>query len=108
MAIVVKTSEEFVHEVLDSDIPVLVDFGATWCGPCKSMLPEVEAVERGMGGHLKVVQIDVEESPRLADLMGIRSLPTLMVFNGGEAKLGAMGARNRVQIRKLIEKALSL
>ncbi len=80
----IVTDADFQTEVLDSDVPVLVDFWATWCGPCVAMAPVVDAVAEKMGEKVKVVKIDVDANRETAGKFGIRSIPTFMVFNKGE------------------------
>jgi len=80
----VVTEENFEQEVLNSDVPVLVDFWATWCGPCLAMAPVVDAVADKYDGKVKVVKIDVDENRTIAGKYGVRSIPTFAVFNSGD------------------------
>ncbi|MCH9683111.1 MAG: thioredoxin [Deltaproteobacteria bacterium] len=78
------TDDAFKSEVIDSDLPVLVDFWATWCGPCRALAPHVEAVAHDFAGQLKVVKLDIDNNPKTPADFGIRGVPTLLVFKGGE------------------------
>jgi thioredoxin 1 len=78
------TDDNFNAEVLNSDIPVLVDFWATWCGPCIAIAPTIEALSTEYEGRVKVGKVDVDENQGVAAQYGIRSIPTLMVFKNGE------------------------
>ncbi|MGB6123646.1 MAG: thioredoxin [Bacteroidota bacterium] len=87
----------FQQEVLNSDTPVLVDFWAVWCGPCRMVAPVVEEIAKEYNGKLKVGKLDVDNNPEVSMKFGIRSIPTLMVFKGGqvvEQIVGAMPKRN--------------
>lgn len=78
------SDDAFKNEVLDSDTPVLVDFWATWCGPCRALAPHVESVANELGEKLKVVKLDIDSNPQTPAKYGIRGVPTLLVFKGGE------------------------
>jgi thioredoxin 1 len=100
---VVITDANFQQEVLNSDKPVLVDFWAVWCGPCKMVAPVVEELAKEYSGQLKVGKLDVDSNPEVSMKYGIRSIPTLMVFKGGKVVEQIIGA---VPKRNLIEKVL--
>jgi thioredoxin 1 len=94
----------FQTEVLTSDKPVLVDFWAVWCGPCKMIAPIVEEMAKEYDGKLKVTKMDVDANPRTAMQYGIRSIPTLMIFKGGQVVEQIVGA---VPKRHLQDKVLA-
>jgi thioredoxin len=81
---ITATAETFESEVLQSATPVLVDFWAPWCPPCRMVAPVVEAVATGLGDKLKVAKVNVDEQPSLAERYGIQSIPTLLIFKGGQ------------------------
>jgi thioredoxin 1 len=81
--VVTITDSNFESEVMRSEQPVLLDFSATWCGPCKALAPIVEDVAREFDGKLKVGKIDIDDSPNTASRFGIRGVPTVIVFKGG-------------------------
>ena len=101
MAEIVINKDNFQQEVLQSDIPVLVDFWATWCGPCRMLAPTVARIAEEQEGKIKVCKIDVDECQTLAARYGISSIPTLMVFVGGEVKNAAVGVRSKPQIEAM-------
>ena len=96
------TSAEFEKEVLNSEIPVLVDFFATWCGPCKMMAPIVDAIEKEMEGKAKVFKIDTDEETDLAIKYDIMSIPTFLVFKNGEVVATAIGMRDKQELINLL------
>lgn len=98
------TDGNFEKEVLNSDIPVLVDFYADWCGPCKMMAPVVEKLAEKYGSKLKVGKCNVDEEGGLANRYNVRSIPTFMIFAAGEAKDTIVGAVSQSELEKLIEK----
>jgi len=89
----------FKAEVLDSKVPVVVDFFAEWCGPCKAMAPALEAVAKEMEGKVKIVKIDVDQNPSVTQQFRIQAMPTLMVFKAGQVAATQVGAL--VQKKKL-------
>jgi thioredoxin 1 len=93
----------FDREVLKATVPVLVDFVAPWCGPCKTLAPIVERVAAETAGRLKVVKIDTEASPRTAERYGIRGVPMLLVFRNGEKTAGHLGVTTREKLLELLE-----
>ena len=103
MSTVVETTDDnFQKEVLDSDIPVLVDFWAPWCGPCKMLAPTLEEISRENNGKIKIVKINIDENQEMAGKFGIRSIPTMMIFNKGELKNQIVGSLPKEQIEKII------
>ena len=88
---IVVTADNFEEEVLRSDKPVLVDFWATWCGPCRMLAPTVAAIAEEKAEVLKVGKVDVDQEPGLAAKFGIMSIPTLILFENGEAVRQTMG-----------------
>ena len=85
----------FQREVLDSTVPVVVDFWAAWCGPCRAVAPEVEALAEKYGSAIKVVKVDVDANQAVAGRYGIRGIPTIGLFEGGKLTKQADGARPR-------------
>ncbi|MBE6623972.1 MAG: thioredoxin [Ruminococcaceae bacterium] len=102
MAETVITKENFENEVLKSDIPVLVDFWASWCGPCKMIAPIIEEIAKEYAGTVKVGKINVDDQQELAIKFGIASIPTLLVFRGGEVTDKLVGYRPKEDIEALI------
>ncbi|WP_394837271.1 thioredoxin [Pendulispora rubella] len=93
----------FDSEVLKADLPVLVDFGAAWCGPCKALAPIVAKIADENVGKYKVVAIDIDDAPAVAQKYGIRGVPTLIVFKGGEKKNQHVGLTNKDALLKLLD-----
>ena len=99
---IVITKENFEKEVLNSDIPVLVDFWATWCGPCKMIAPNVEQIAEEYAGKIKVGKINIDENMDLALEYKVTSIPTLMLFEGGEAVKREVGFMSKAQIEEML------
>jgi thioredoxin 1 len=98
--------KSFASEVLNSDLPVLVDFWATWCGPCRSISPVVEELAKEFSGRVKVTKLNVDESPATPTQYGVRGIPTLILFKGGKILDQLVGAHPKARLKALIEKAL--
>jgi thioredoxin 1/putative thioredoxin len=103
MAIPVIEERDFEREVLRSELPVLVDFYADWCGPCKTMEPDVVALAHELNGKAKVVKVNIDRSKLLAQKLRIQSVPTTMVFAGGRIGAAEVGALRKAQLRQMIE-----
>ena len=104
MAEVKLTQENFESEVLGADIPVLVDFYADWCGPCKMLSPIVAQIAQENEGKIKVGKVNVDDEPSLAVAFQIDSIPALMVFKGGKLTARSVGYRNKDDILSMIGK----
>ncbi len=96
------TQENFEKEVLQSQLPVLVDFWAPWCGPCKSMLPIVEEIAKETAGKVKVCKVNVDENQELAQRYGIMSIPTFLVFKNGNLVSNTVGMQSKSDLMKLL------
>jgi thioredoxin 1 len=97
------TDSDFETEVLQSPRPVLVDFWAEWCGPCRQLGPSVDALAAEKGGQIKVVKMNVDESPEAPSRYGVRSIPALMIFKNGEVVAQAVGAMPKSELFKWVE-----
>ena len=102
MAVTQVTDSEFTDEVLSSDIPVLVDFWAEWCGPCKMIGPILEELELEFNGKIKILKVDVDANNQTAMKYMIRSIPTLIVFKDGTVKGQHIGAASKSQLEDFI------
>jgi thioredoxin 1 len=105
--VVVLTSENWQKEVMEADGPVLVDFWAAWCAPCRMVAPAVEKVAEVYAGKAKVGKLDVDNNQEIAAQFGIRSIPTLLVFKGGQVVEQRVGAVPQPMIAEMVEKQLT-
>jgi thioredoxin 1 len=103
-AIMEVTDANFDQEVLKSDQPVLIDFWAVWCGPCKALSPIVDEVAQNYSGKVKVAKMNVDQNPGTPGRYGIRGIPTLLIFKGGQVKEQIVGYVPRETIEKAIDK----
>lgn len=105
-SLVQVNDKNFEVEVLQSDLPVLVDFWATWCGPCKSVSPIVDDLSKEYSGRVKVAKLNVDENPATPSQYGVRGIPTLILFKGGKILEQIVGAVPKTRLTAMIEKAL--
>ncbi|WP_320201026.1 thioredoxin [Agrobacterium sp. rho-13.3] len=105
MATVKVDTSNFQSEVLDSVEPVVVDFWAEWCGPCKMIAPSLEEISTELAGKVKVVKLNIDENPELAAQFGVRSIPTLAMFKGGEVADIKVGAAPKTALSAWISSA---
>ncbi len=103
MATVATSDASFENDVLNSDGPVVVDFWAEWCGPCKMIGPALEEISEEMNGKVRVIKLNIDENPSTPAKYGVRGIPTLMIFNGGEVKATQVGANPKGRIADWIE-----
>jgi thioredoxin 1 len=104
--VVVLQDATFESEVLKSDIPVLVDFWAVWCGPCKAIAPTVEELAKQYRGKVKIGKMDVDEHQKVPQQYGIRSIPTLLLFKGGRVVDTIVGVVPRSKLEESLKKAM--
>ena len=100
------TDADFDSHVLQSDVPVLVDFWAPWCGPCKMIAPALDQLAGEYAGKAKVVKVDVDQNPATAMKFRVRSIPMLLVFKDGQIHGQQIGAVGKAQLAQMIDKAL--
>lgn len=103
MTVPFVAEQDFEKEVLRSELPVLIDFTASWCAPCKTVAPEVEAVARELEGKARVVKIDIDKCKRIATSLRIQSVPTFMVFMRGRPVAAEQGVLRRAQLREMLD-----
>lgn len=106
MSQTVITNENFEDEVLKSDLPVLVDFSATWCGPCRRMEPIIEEIAKEYEGKVKVCTADVDQCTDIAKKFGIMAVPTFMMFKDGQAAAQTQGSMPKVKLAEFVESGM--
>ncbi len=107
MADVQQVSDEsFDKEVLQADLPVLIDFWASWCGPCKAIAPVVAELAKEYDGKLKVVKMNVDDNPQTPSKYGVRGIPNLILFKGGQVKDQIVGAVPKAQLVKAVSQVV--
>jgi len=106
MPTVAVTDDTFDTEVKNSEIPVVVDFWAEWCGPCKQIGPALEELSEEMGGKIKIAKVDVDSNPNTATQLGIRGIPALFIFKDGEVVSNRAGAAPKAALQSWIEESI--
>ena len=101
-AVAATTDATFDADVIKSDAPVVVDFWAPWCGPCRMIAPALDAISAEMGDKVKIVKVNVDENPKIASSYGIMSIPTLMIFKGGQLVDRKTGAAPQAALKQWI------
>ncbi|WCR56409.1 MAG: hypothetical protein PG979_000466 [Rickettsia asembonensis] len=101
------TDSSFKKEVLESDLPVLVDFWAEWCGPCKMLTPIIDEISKELKGKVKVLKMNIDENPNIPSEYGIRSIPTIMLFKNGEQKDTKIGLQQKNSLLDWINKSIN-
>ena len=106
MATVPVSDSEFDAEVKQADVPVIVDFWAEWCGPCKQIGPALEELSDEYAGKIKIVKVNVDENPEQAANLGVRGIPALFMFKGGEMVSNRMGAAPKAALKEWIDESI--
>jgi len=106
MATVAVTDATFEEEVLKSDLPVVVDFWAEWCGPCKMIGPSLEELSEEMADKVKIVKVNVDENPSAPAQMGVRGIPSMFLFKGGQVVSNKVGAAPKAALQSWIEESI--
>ena len=100
------TDQEFETQVIQSSTPVVVDFWAEWCAPCKQIAPALEEIATEMGDKIKVAKVNIDENPNAPSKYGVRGIPTLLLFKDGEVVSNSVGAKPKAKIQEWIEGAI--
>ncbi|MCE2516612.1 MAG: thioredoxin [Alphaproteobacteria bacterium] len=106
MATMKTTDSDFAADVLQSDTPVVVDFWAEWCGPCKAIGPALEEIADEMGDKVKIVKVNIDENPQTPQQYGVRGIPTLLIFENGEVKAEKIGAMPKSKLSEWVEETI--
>ncbi len=106
MPTIKTTDSDFAAEVLQSDKPVVVDFWAEWCGPCKAIGPALEEISEEMGDQVKIVKVNIDENPQTPQQYGVRGIPTLLIFENGEVKAEKVGAVPKSKLAEWVEETI--
>ncbi len=101
------TDDNFQHEVLESPVPVLVDFWAPWCGPCRMIGPTIEELSAENAGTFRIGKVNVDENQRLAMTYNVASIPTIMIFSGGQLVQQFMGVQQKARLQQALDEAKS-
>ena len=101
------TDQSFQADVLQSDVPVLVDFWAEWCGPCKMIGPSLEELSDELGGRVSIVKLNIDDNPEMPGQFGVRGIPTMILFKGGAPAATKVGAAPKSQLKGWLEGALA-
>nr|CRH07638.1 Thioredoxin [Candidatus Magnetococcus massalia] len=104
--VIQTTDSQFEADVLQSELPVLVDFWAEWCGPCKQVAPFLEQLGADKADSLKVVKLNIDENPNVPGRFGVRGIPTLMIFKGGQIQASKIGAMPKTKLYEWVDESI--